>query len=211
MFGSDGEKILQERYGTKKRATLFYENQMLGYLNHQMKEFIAQQEMMFIATADRNGNCDNSFRSGRAGFVRVIDDTTVIYPEYRGNGVLASLGNIYENPHIGILFIDFFKHGIGLHINGKAKVIEHNRLEMLLPLTMAEGIQNSEEGKVEHWVVIKVEEAYVHCSKRIPMLQKIGMEEQKVKQATGDFFKVKKLKEDKKAADSEEKWKVYAT
>ncbi|WP_243450169.1 pyridoxamine 5'-phosphate oxidase family protein [Neobacillus terrae] len=55
---------------------------------------------MFIATADSSGNSDSSFRAGSLAFVRVIDDKTIIYPEYKGNGVMASLGNIIENPHI---------------------------------------------------------------------------------------------------------------
>lgn len=91
MSRSQGETILQKMYGTQNRATTFYNNQMLNYLNPMMKDFISEQEMVFISTSDRQGNCDSSFRSGEAGFVRVIDNHTVMYPEYRGyciwNGV----------------------------------------------------------------------------------------------------------------------------
>src|SRR4051794_9660643 len=105
--GSAGEHALQDRYNTARRAAAFYDNQMLDHLNEQMVEFIARQEMAFIATSDANGECDASFRSGQAGFIRVLDPKTVIYPEYRGNGVMASLGNLSENGHVGILFVDF--------------------------------------------------------------------------------------------------------
>jgi predicted pyridoxine 5'-phosphate oxidase superfamily flavin-nucleotide-binding protein len=125
---SRGEQILQEQYRTKKRAASFYENQMLNYLNEKMTEFVSKQSMVFIATADASGNCDSSFRAGSAGFVRVLDEKTLIYPEYRGNGVMASLGNIIENPHIGLMFIDFFEHNIGLHVNGIASIIENREL-----------------------------------------------------------------------------------
>jgi predicted pyridoxine 5'-phosphate oxidase superfamily flavin-nucleotide-binding protein len=59
--------------------------------------------MVFVATADANGNCDCSPRFGISGFVIILDDKTLAYPEYRGNGVFASLGNIIDNPHIGEL------------------------------------------------------------------------------------------------------------
>ena len=108
--GSEGEQILQMKVGTTNKASSFYEKQMLGYLNSYMREFISRQEMVFIATADSKGECDCSFRAGKRGFVRVLNEKTLIYPEYRGNGVMASLGNILENQHIGMTFIDFFEN-----------------------------------------------------------------------------------------------------
>ena len=81
-------------------------------------------EMVFIATADASGDCDASLRAGSPGFLRVLDDRTLAYPEYRGNGVMASLGNLSENPHIGLLMIDFVEDLIGLHVNGRADVLD---------------------------------------------------------------------------------------
>ena len=106
MLGSCGEHDLQERYGNRKRADAFYKHQMLSYLNPQMRTFIARQEMFFLSTADGHGECDVSFRAGEAGFVHVLDEKILVYPEYRGNGVMASLGNITENSHAGLLFVD---------------------------------------------------------------------------------------------------------
>src|SRR6267142_6729389 len=99
MPGSRGEHDLQERYGNRKRADAFYRNQMLNYLNPQMCTFIARQEMFFLSTADGHGECDVSFRAGEAGFVHALGEQILVYPEYRGNGVMASLGNIVENAH----------------------------------------------------------------------------------------------------------------
>ncbi|WP_226036852.1 pyridoxamine 5'-phosphate oxidase family protein [Aquibacillus saliphilus] len=196
---SRGEYILQEQYGTTKRASSFYKNQMLNYLNKEMTEFISKQGMMFIATADSSGNCDSSFRAGSAGFVRVIDDKTLIYPEYKGNGVMASLGNILENPHIGLMFIDFFEHAIGLHINGETSIIENQQLTTLnITDEIMDDINEKEGNKPERWVIIKVDEAYIHCSKHIPKLKKMdkkiqwGTDDEKHK--GGDFFKAKQSK-----------------
>ncbi|MCP8615337.1 pyridoxamine 5'-phosphate oxidase family protein [Salirhabdus salicampi] len=196
---SRGEKILQEQYGTTKKAASFYENQMLNYVNEEMAEFISKQGMVFIATADSSGNCDSSFRAGSAGFVRVIDEKTLIYPEYKGNGVMASLGNIIENPHIGLMFIDFFEQNIGLHVNGKASIIENKELTSLNMIQkMVDDIKEKEGNKPERWVVIRVDEAYIHCSKHIPKLKqmdkKIHWGTDDEKQKGGDFFKVKQRK-----------------
>jgi hypothetical protein len=102
MPGSRAEFELQERYCTRARAEAFYSKQILCYLNPQMRSFIARQEMFFLATADLHGECDVSFRAGEAGFVHVLGERLLGYPEYRGNGVMASLANITENPHAGL-------------------------------------------------------------------------------------------------------------
>lgn len=187
MVEQHGEHLLQEQHGTMKKAAAFYDNQMLGHLNTVMKCFISQQDMMFISTADGRGNCDSSFRAGAFGFVRVINEKTLIYPEYKGNGVMASLGNIIENPHIGLMFIDFIENQIGLHVNGKASILENHQLTLLdIPDETITTIKEKEGKKAERWVAIEVEEAYIHCSKHIPKLQKLKKE----KQRGGDFFKV---------------------
>ena len=127
-LGSEGERILQKKVGSENKASAFYDKQMMDYLNPYMREFILKQEMVFIATSDSKGECDCSFRAGKQGFVRVLNEKMLLYPEYRGNGVMNSMGNILENPHICMTFIDFFENTIGLHINGKAKIVENDEL-----------------------------------------------------------------------------------
>ena len=163
-----------------------------------MLEFIARQEMLFIATADAKGECDCSFRAGLPGFVYVLSDKLLAYPEYRGNGVYASLGNIMENPHIGLLFIDFFQNKVGLHVNGKARIIENNDLLERPDISpaMKAITKNPSKPSPERWLLIEVEEAYIHCSKHIPLLQKNleqeihwGTDDEQLK--GGDAFKAK--------------------
>lgn len=196
--GSRGEHALQERFGTKNRAAAFYQNQMLDHLNDEMRAFMARQEMVYIATADVHGACDCSFRAGLPGFVRALDAKTLIYPEYRGNGVLASLGNIAENPHIGMLFVDFFQSTVGLHINGTAKTLENDALlgRPDVPEEVRGEIAVVGGRKPERWVMVEVEEAYIHCSKHIPLLQKVektihwGTDDPACK--GGDYFQARK-------------------
>jgi uncharacterized protein len=195
--GSEGEHYLQNKFGSKNKAGNFYSNQMLVYLNPSMQEFISNQPMVFIATSDSKGECDCSFRAGSPGFIKVLNKNSLAYPEYKGNGVWASLGNIQENPHIGMIFIDFFQSTVGLHVNGKAKIIENDELaeyvELSKKLKLDDQIKRSR--KPERWVLIEVEEAYIHCSKHIPLLQQLdkeihwGTDNESFK--SGDFFKVK--------------------
>lgn len=165
--GSAGEHVLQEQCGTAERASRFYDTQLAGGLTVAMRQFISRMTMAFIATSDARGDCDCSFRAGPAGFIRVLDDHSIAYPEYRGNGVMASLGNILQNPHIGILLVDFEHDLIGLHINGEARLLtpaDMRAMDPDLPAADHPGRQ------AEHWVLTSVEEAYVHCSKHIPKL-----------------------------------------
>lgn len=165
--GSAGEHVLQERSGTTERAARFYETQFTDALTPLMREFIGRMEMAFVATSDGAGECDCSFRAGPAGFIRVIDDRTLAYPEYRGNGVMASLGNMLQNPQIGMLLVDFERDLIGLHINGDAQVLTPADMRLIdadLPEPDHPG------RRPERWVVVSVTEAYIHCSKHIPKL-----------------------------------------
>ncbi len=197
--GSNGEHMLQKKFDVEKRAQAFYNNQVLDHLNPRMREFVAAQEIVFVSTADANGECDCSLRAGDAGFVHSLDEKTLIYPEYRGNGVMASLGNIMENPHIGIMFIDFVKDTVGLHVNGKAGIIENDELlkRENLPDEVVEDMKRRRR-KPERWVLVEVEEAYMHCSKHIPLYKKLdksmkwGTDDVKVKK--GDYFLAKSCK-----------------
>ncbi|MFI0738083.1 pyridoxamine 5'-phosphate oxidase family protein [Streptomyces sp. NPDC021100] len=169
--GSAGEHALQKRFGTVDRADRFYAEQTLAHVNSAMREFLARQEMFFLATADASGACDNSFRAGPPGFLRALDERTLAYPEYRGNGVLASLGNIEENPRVGILLVDFFRDRVGLHVNGRARVVEDAEMRTAHP---GLPVEDAPGRRTPVWVEVTVEEAYVHCGKYIPWLSRVG-------------------------------------
>ncbi len=167
-----GERQLQREMESTKRADRFYDRQMRDSLNERMIALVQQQEMFFMATADAAGNCDCSPRFGKPGFVHVINSTTLAYPEYRGNGVFASLGNIMENPHIGLVFVDFFNSTVGLHVNGKAHSWRPGALPQAIAAPLKE-LESEDPRLIERWVVVTVEEAYIHCSKHVPRLEKL--------------------------------------
>ncbi|GAA4865659.1 pyridoxamine 5'-phosphate oxidase family protein [Saccharopolyspora cebuensis] len=190
--GSAGEHLLQAAYGTEQRARRFYDEQVLDHLNPRMREFIGRMELAFVATADARGECDSTLRAGPPGFVEVLGERHLAYPEYRGNGVHASLGNISENPHVGILLVDFAEALIGLHVNGKARIVEDGDLRAIhpsLPTGSAPG------RSPQRWVVVQVEEAYLHCRKHIPRLVPMPHERSwgtdDARRKGGDYFDAK--------------------
>jgi predicted pyridoxine 5'-phosphate oxidase superfamily flavin-nucleotide-binding protein/bacterioferritin-associated ferredoxin len=200
--GSDGEHELQGKFGTSFQALTFYKHRALDHLNPAMQEFIALREMMFVGTADRNGNADASFRAGHPNFVKVLDERTIAYPEFRGNGVMSSMGNISENPHIGLMFIDFEKDRIGLHVNGSARIVEHDEFvrfmqersaaDVVLGDSTITDLISKDPANLERWVIVSVDEAYMHCSKHIPLMKKADLEvswgTDDVKAKGGDYF-----------------------
>ncbi|MFD8237190.1 pyridoxamine 5'-phosphate oxidase family protein [Streptomyces sp. NPDC059696] len=160
---------MQHELGTTGRADRFYDEQVLDRLNPRMREFVARQEMFFLATSDARGQCDSTFRAGPPGFLHVLDDATLAYPEYRGNGVMASLGNIRENPNVGLLMIDFSEDRIGLHVNGRAQLVTDEAMRRGHPGLPVDPLPGR---RPQMWVEVEVEEAYIHCSKHIPRLLK---------------------------------------
>ena len=170
--GSVGEHELQTELRTTSRADRFYDQQVLDHLNPQMRDFVRRQRMFFLATSDLRGECDSTLRAGPPGFLEVLHSRTVAWPEFKGNGVMASMGNISENPHVGILMVDFVEDTVGLHVNGTARLME--------PAAAAQiGLDaRSPVGRTSPmWVVVDVEEAYIHCSKHIPRLAEVPAEQ----------------------------------
>ncbi|MFO1417819.1 MAG: pyridoxamine 5'-phosphate oxidase family protein [Methylotetracoccus sp.] len=173
--GSHGEHRLQCRYGTESRAEGFYTRQVLDHLSSTMQSFIERQENLFVATSDSRGECDCTSKFGSPGFIRVLSEKHLMYPEYRGNGVFANLGNISENPHIAMLMIDFYQDTVGLHVNGRARVVENGELlerRDELPVDVLDELALEGKKRPERWVVVEVEEAYIQCSKHIPLMRK---------------------------------------
>jgi len=106
------------------------EHRPSGHLTPQMQELLARQELVFISTADRDGACQASFQQGPPGFVRVLDDTTLIYPVHEPDAAPAG----GESRRVGLLSADLFESGLALHIDGRLRMIEHAAVEAFAPL-----------------------------------------------------------------------------
>jgi predicted pyridoxine 5'-phosphate oxidase superfamily flavin-nucleotide-binding protein len=123
----DGQRLLQDRFDTRHLADRIDERLVDDMIDADDKAFIERLDMFFIATADEQGYPNCSYKGGEPGFVRVVDEHTVAFPNYDGNGMYLSAGNMLANPNVGMLFIDF-ERGRRLRLNGVASINEHDEL-----------------------------------------------------------------------------------
>jgi predicted pyridoxine 5'-phosphate oxidase superfamily flavin-nucleotide-binding protein len=118
---NDDHRYWQDRFDTRRVADRIDELLVSERIDDNAKAFIEARDMFFLATCDAAGNPQCSYKGGDPGFVRVVDDRTLAFPVYDGNGMFLSLGNIRAQAAIGMLFIDF-EHPNRVRVNGTASV-----------------------------------------------------------------------------------------
>jgi hypothetical protein len=123
----DGSRKLQDRFDTRRLADRIEERVMHDRIDADDKAFIEARDMFFLATAGEDGQPQSSYKGGDPGFVRVLDEHTIAFPSYDGNGMYLSMGNALVNPKVGLLFIDF-EGRKRLRLNGVASVDENDPL-----------------------------------------------------------------------------------
>jgi predicted pyridoxine 5'-phosphate oxidase superfamily flavin-nucleotide-binding protein len=123
----DGNRQLQDRFDTRRLADRLQQVTLHDRFSDGDREFVARSGMFFLATADADGQPDVSYKGGVPGFVRVLDERTLAFPDYDGNGMFKSLGNILVNPKVGLLFVDFERPG-RMRVSGTASIDLHDPL-----------------------------------------------------------------------------------
>src|SRR6266513_1974018 len=125
-----GSRSLQDRFDTRRLADRIDERFLSRTtIDADDRAFIERMDMFFLATADAEGRPQCSYKGGDPGFVRVLDERTVAFPNYDGNGMYLSMGNLLVNPHVGMLFIDFTSERPSrLRLNGTATIDEDDPL-----------------------------------------------------------------------------------
>jgi predicted pyridoxine 5'-phosphate oxidase superfamily flavin-nucleotide-binding protein len=123
----EGNRRLQDQFDTRRLADRLAERTVHTSLTEGDRDFLARMDMFFLATADAEGRPTCSYKGGDPGFVRVIDERTVAFPIYDGNGMFLSMGNALANPHVGMLFIDF-ERARRMRIQGTATIDDHDPL-----------------------------------------------------------------------------------
>jgi predicted pyridoxine 5'-phosphate oxidase superfamily flavin-nucleotide-binding protein len=128
-------------------------------IDDDSKAFIESREMFFLSTIDHMGRPTVSYKGGKAGFVRVLDAHTLLFPSYDGNGMYLSMGNISANPEIGMLFIDFEKP-FRLRAQGRAELI-------------VGGQEVDSFKEAEMAVKVSIHEVWMNCPRYIHRFKKI--------------------------------------
>lgn len=165
-----GEREAQRRFGVED----FWQPDMLASMFRtripaRLAVHIEALPFFFIATANARGECDCSFRgreqdaSGKPyPLVKVLDERTLVFPDYPGNKLFNSLGNLIENGHIGMLFIDFQARSRA-RINGSAGIVDDALAYAdIWPLA-------------QRYVSVTVEQVYGNCKARIPRMAMLPM------------------------------------
>ena len=147
-----GNLELQDKFGTRKLAARLADRATETLENNQ-REMIENSNMFFLATCDDRGLPTVSYKGGERGFVRVVDEGTIAFPNYDGNGKYQSMGNALQNPNVGILFIDF-EGQQRLRLQGVASINDND------PLL-------DEYHEAQFIVRVKLTEAYRNCPRYI--------------------------------------------
>jgi hypothetical protein len=128
----EANRQLQDKFDTRRMADLLNEHIVSDAFGADAKDFIEGRDMFFLATSDADGNLNCSYKGGDPGFVRVVDEHTLAFPNYDGNGMYLSMGNVVQNGHVGMLFIDFEEQS-RIRVNGVATIDELDPLKAEYP------------------------------------------------------------------------------
>ena len=127
-----GSRELQDRFDTRRLADRIEERIVRATIDDDDRAFIEARDMFFLATVDADGAPQSSYKGGEPGFVRVLDEHTLAFPNYDGNGMFLSWGNAIVNPHVGLLFIDFVSERPSrLRVEGTASVTVDDELQLV--------------------------------------------------------------------------------
>ncbi len=157
---SQEQRKLQSDFGTEKLAEKLVSMIVKSTLDERERAFLESREMFFLSTVDKEGRPTVSFKGGSAGFLKAIDEKTIVFPSYDGNGMFLSMGNISATNQVGLLLIDF-ETPHRMRIQGKAMV---NQNDPLL-----------EEFPGANLIVrVEIEKTWINCPRYIPTYKKIA-------------------------------------
>lgn len=150
---------LQRQFDSERLADRIEQRLVSDRLSDDDRAFIGRRDMFFLATADAAGHPNCSYRGGDPGFVRTPDAATLWFPNYDGNGMYLSMGNVQENSHVGLLFIDF-ENQQRLRVNGSAR---------LLPAAAVE----PPYAEAQFVVCVSVQQVFPNCGRYIHRMQRV--------------------------------------
>ena len=155
----DGNRRLQDRFDTKRLADRLEAGAVKDTISENDKAFIEARDMFFLATADEDGRPNCSYKGGDPGFVRVLDAHTIAFPNYGGNGMYLSMGNVLKNPNVGLLFIDF-EGQHRMRLNGIASIDEQDPLMAEYP-------------EAQFVIRVRAREVFPNCPRYIHQYKKV--------------------------------------
>lgn len=159
-FYGDQHRNLQDQFASRKLADRLEEMIIKDFLDPQDQAFVGSRDMFFLASCDQHGRPTVSYKGGDPGFITIVDEHTIAFPSYDGNGMYFSMGNIAGNPNIGMLFIDFEVPN-RLRLQGGASVTADDPL-----------LANYAEAELI--VRVRIQQVWVNCPRYIHRYQKLA-------------------------------------
>jgi uncharacterized protein YndB with AHSA1/START domain/predicted pyridoxine 5'-phosphate oxidase superfamily flavin-nucleotide-binding protein len=159
LYG-ERHRALQDDFDTRALANRLRKATVASVLDADHRAFIEERDMVFLTTVDHRGFPTCSYKGGAPGFVRVVDERTLVLPSYDGNGMYLSAGNVAANPKVGLLFIDF-ERPHRLRVHGTAALLR-DAPEL-----------NATPG-AELMIAVKVFEVFVNCPRYVHRYRRIA-------------------------------------
>jgi len=159
-FFNDHHRALQDQFETRGLADRVAAITVHTEVEEQDKLFIESRDMFFLASVNENGQPTCSYKGGEPGFVRVLDNQTIAFPSYDGNGMFLSLGNIQATAKVGLLFLDF-ENPNRLRLQGSASIQADDPLMQDFP-------------GADLIVRVAVTDIFVNCPRYIHRYQKVA-------------------------------------
>lgn len=156
-FYHDGNRALQDAFDSRRMADRLDVVRRTEFTDDD-KAFIESAVYFFLATANADGAPDCSFKGGPAGFVRITGPSELAFPDYDGNGMFKSLGNVVVNPNVGLLFIALHGAPKRLRVNGTARI---DRKDPLLDSTVG----------AQMIVRVEAKAIFPNCPRYVPTLE----------------------------------------
>ena len=153
------QRVLQEQFDTTRVA-----DRLIRIVHDTLTEndaaFIEAVDMFFLATVDADGHPNCSYKGGEPGFVRVVDEQTIAFPNYDGNGMYMSMGNVAETGEVGMLFINFAEQH-RMRLNGTATIDANDPLMAEYP-------------EAQFIVRVKAREIFANCPRYIHKMKLVS-------------------------------------
>lgn len=118
----EGSRALQDRFDTRRLADRLEKVDLHRAFSESEVAMIEGSPMFFLATVDADGFPDVSYKGGLPGFVRVVGESSLAFPNYDGNGMYKSLGNVVTNPRVGLIFVRWLDAPKKLRVQGRASL-----------------------------------------------------------------------------------------
>ena len=139
-----------------------FDHEVLTELDERMQNFVRRQEMMFVATGEPDDGNDCTFVTGGPGFVRILSVNRLAWPEFDDMSLSDAIAGIRRNPRVNLLFVDFARGAIGLHVTGPAKVLDDDAMRRAYRrLNLDPALDLVADRRPARWITVYVEEAYL--------------------------------------------------